>query len=192
MDDPLTSPAYARDTSPGGDSRSYRGSGRAAQRNPARGADHDPRGYPSSPARADYPAPAPAPAAERGDYPDPAAGRRDYPGTGSRHGYPAGGGEQTDPNVGRPAAPADYLASPPPARPSYDDSRPAETTSPQAGAGNPYGSFVDSAPPPAPETTGPTYPPAAPGSGGQGGYSTGATGSYGGQAGYPDPYRPGR
>ena len=183
VDDPLTSPAYARDTSPGGDSRSYRSSGRAAQRNPARGATDDTRGYPRGPARADYPA------AERGGYPDPAAGRRDYPGTGSRHGYPASAAEQTDPNAGRPAAPADYLASPPPARPSYDDSRPAETTSPQAGAGNPYGSFVDSTPPAPAETTGPTYPPAAPGSGGQGSYGTGAAGSYGGQAGLPGPVR---
>ncbi len=189
-DDPLTSPAYARDTSPGGDSRSYRGSGRAAQRNPAHGAADDTRGYPRSPARADYP----AGPAERGGYPDPAAGRRDYPGTGSRHGYPAGPGERTDPNAGRPAAPASYPASPPPARPSYDDSRPAETTSPQAGAGNPYGSFVDSTPPapPAPaETTGPTYPPAGTASGGQGGYGTGTSGGYSAQRRLPGPVRAG-
>ena len=167
-DDPLTSPAYARPTSPGGDSRSYRSSGRAPQRDQTRAAE-EPRGYPRSPAR------------------------DDYPGTGSRHGYPAAAGERTDPNAGRPAAPAGYPASPPPARPSYDDGRPAETTSPQSGTGNPYGSFVDSTPPPQPETTGPTYPPAAPSNGGQGSYGTGPAGSsYAGQAGYPDPYGPGR
>jgi hypothetical protein len=166
-DDPLTSPAYARDTSPGGDTRSYRSSGRTAPRDQPRAAE-EPRGYPRSPAR--------------GDYPD----------TSSRPGYPAAAGERTDPNASRPAASAGYLASPPPARSSYDDGRPAETTSPQAGAGNPYGSFVDSAAPPRPETTGPSYPPATPGTGSQGSYGTGPTSSYGGQAGYPDPYGPGR
>ncbi len=168
-DDPLTSPAYARDRSPGGDSRSYRSPGRA-QRDPARAADAS-RNYPRSPARTDYS----AGPADRGGYPDQVTGPHDYPGTGSRHGYPAGAAERTDPNAGRPAVSAGY---------------PAETTSPQAGAGNPYGSFVDSAPPPVPETTGPTYPLAGPG-GGPASYGTGAVG-YGGQAGYPDPYGPGR
>ena len=158
-DDPLTSPAYARSSSPAGDSRSYRGPGRSAQRDPARGGADDSRGYPRSPARGDYPA---APAQYDG-YPAPADGRRDYPGTASRHGYPASAGERTDPNAGRPAASAGYPASPPPARPSYDDARPAETTSPQAGAGNPYGSFVDSAPPSQADNTGPTYAPTGPG-----------------------------
>ena len=193
-DDPLTSPSYARSSRPAGDSRSYRGSGRAAQRDPARGGADDSRGYPRSPARGDYPA---APAQYDG-YPAAADGRRDYPGTASRHGYPASASERTDPNAGRPAAPAGYPASPPPARPSYDEARPAETTSPQAGAGNPYGSFVDSAPPPQPENTGPTYPPAAPtapaapATSGQGSYGTGPTASgYPASSGYPDPYAPG-
>ncbi len=197
-DDPLTSPSYARSSSPAGDSRAYRSSGRAAQRDPARGGADDSRGYPRSPARGDYPA-APAPydsypaaADGRRDYPAAADGGRDYPGTASRHGYPASPGERTDPNVGRPAAPAGYPASPPPARPAYDDTRPAETTSPQAGAGNPYGSFVDSAPPPQPENTGPTYPPAAPAGNGQGGYSGAPASGYPASSGYPDPYRPGR
>jgi hypothetical protein len=189
-DDPLTSPAYARSSSPAGDSRSYRGPGRSAQRDPARGGADDSRGYPRSPARGDYPA---APAQYDG-YPAPADGRRDYPGTASRHGYPASAGERTDPNAGRPAASAGYPATPPPARPSYDDARPAETTSPQAGAGNPYGSFVDSAPPPQADNTGPTYPPAGPAgpaASGQGSYSTGPASGYPASSGYPDPYAPG-
>jgi hypothetical protein len=188
-DDPLTSPAYARDSSGSGDSRTYRDSGRAARRDPARGAEES-RGYQRSAARGDYLA---APAQYDG-YPAPADGRRDYPGTASRHGYPASPGERTDPNAGRPAASAGYPASPPPARPSYDDGRPAETTSPQAGAGNPYGSFVDSAPP-QPDSTGPTYPPAAPAAppgGGQGGYGNGPAGNYPAPGGYPDPYAPAR
>ena len=189
-DDPLTSPAYARNSSPAGDSRSYRGAGRSAQRDPARGGADDSRGYPRGPARADYLA---APAQYDG-YPAAADGRRDYPGTASRHGYPASAGERTDPNAGRPAG---YPASPPPARPSYDDARPAETTSPQAGAGNPYGSFVDSAPPPPADNTGPTYPPAAPtapaapAASGQGSYSSGPASGYPASSGYPDPYAPG-
>jgi len=209
-DDPLTSPAYARNSPPAGDSRSYRGSGRAAQREPARGGADDSRGYPRSPARGDYPA---APVQYDG-YPAAADGRRDYPGTASRHGYPASAGERTDPNVGYPAASAGYPASPPPARPSYDDGRPAETTSPQAGAGNPYGSFVDSAPPPPAGSTGPAYPPVppvAPAANGQGNYgalpastgpattgpattrpaSTGPASGYPASSGYPDPYAPG-
>jgi hypothetical protein len=185
-DDPLTSPAYARDAAPARDSRSYRGSGRAAQPDPARGAAGESRGYPRSPDRGDYP----AGPAEQDSYRGPADGRRDYPAPASRHGYPAAAGERTDPN-------ARYPATAPPARSSWDDdARPAETTSPQSGSGNPYGSFVDSAPPPAPDSTGPTYPPAAPpapAANGQGSYGAGPAGSgYGGPAGYPDPYGPGR
>jgi hypothetical protein len=205
-DDPLTSPAYARDSGASRDSRSYRGSGRAARRDPARGTADASRGHQRSAARGDYPA---APAQYDG-YPAAADGRRDYPGPASRHGYPPSPGERTDPNAGRPAASAGYPASPPPARPSYDDGRPAETTSPQAGAGNPYGSFVDSAPPPQPDSTGPSYPPAAPAApagGGQGTYGTvpagngpagngpagnGPAGNYPAPGGYPDPYAPAR
>ena len=155
-DDPLTSPAYARDAAPARDSRSYRGSGRAAQRDPAHGAAEDSRGYPRSPDRGDYPA---GPRGQDG-YPDrrPAGATTQAPaaGTATRR-APASGPTRT---LG--SAPP-YPATAPPARPSWDDdARPAETTSPQSGSGNPYGSFVDSAPPPAPESTGPTYPPAAP------------------------------
>lgn len=193
-DDPLTSPAYARDKSPAGDSRSYRNPGRSAPREPARAAADESRGYQRSPARGDYPA-TPGP---YDSYPAAADARRDYPAPASRHGYPASPGERTDPGAGRPAASAGYPASPPPARPAYDD-RPAETTSPQAGSGNPYGSFVDSAPPPQPDSTGPTYPPAAPAApaSGQGSYGTGAAGTgpagnYPAPGGYPDPYAPAR
>ncbi|HTT52043.1 MAG TPA: hypothetical protein VMH35_11640 [Streptosporangiaceae bacterium] len=168
-DDPLTSPAFARDTSPARDSRAYRGPGHPARREPARGSGPETRGYQGGPDRAAYPAPA-----DPGSYPGQADRPHEYRSPASRHGYPAAG-ERTDPNA---------------IRPTWDDEpNPAETTSPQAGAGNPYGSFVDSTPL---ETTGPSYPLAPQAASVPSGYGPGPAGEHGPGSGYPDPYAPGR
>jgi hypothetical protein len=159
-DDPLTSPSFSRGAQPGEDSRSY-GSGSRPALQPADGTgSHSSRSYPGTPGGA-YPA-APdgyqAPAAAPGTEYPAAAPRR---GTGRRHGYPEAPAETTNPGRTRPGTSPGYPA--PAATPrSWDGDRPrrAEGSSPQAGAANPYGSFVDSAAPapaPAPAAA-PRYP----------------------------------
>jgi hypothetical protein len=197
-EDPLTSPSFSRASAPAEDSRSYRAAGRSRARSnggaPAGGYPQPSPGsggYPSTPAQADgYPGPAgggreyPAPAAPAG-YPDP--GDRTDP-----HGVRTGPhGVRTGPHGARPAA----------GRPAGDGRRGTEAPVPQqAAASNPYGSFVDSAPPPRPASTGPAstgpantgpantgphYPPTqTPASSSYPGYGTGPS------AAYPDPYGP--
>ena len=194
-DDPLTSPSFSREKAPTQDSRSYhRSAGRSRQQNRPRDADeHQSGGYP---------------AAGHGGYPSAldgydtnpgssANGRRGYPEAPGRHGYQAGTAERTDPNGLRPAATRQPAATPPD-RPGYPaaaagprtgwdgDRRPGPAApSPQAGAGNPYGSYVDSAPPPRPETGTSPYPESpAPAGGSYAGYGTGPS------AAYTDPYGP--
>ena len=195
-DDPLTSPSFSRGAQPAADSRSY-GSGSQPVLRAADGTgSHSSRSYPRTPGGAYPAAPGSAYQAAPGGYQAPAAATgTDYPaagpgrGTSRRHAYPEAPAETTNP--GRTRQPA---ASGPPApagRPSsWDGDRPrrAEGTAPQAGAANPYGSFVDSAAPaplpaPAPAAA-PRYPaePAAPAparNGPAAGYPA---------AGYPDPY----
>jgi hypothetical protein len=189
-DDPLTSPSFSRASAPAGDSRSYRGQARSS--NGSAPAD----GYPRTPGSGSYP----SSLAEPAGYPAPASRRRDYPAVPTAAGYPDPGdrtdplgdrtdplGVRTDPHGGRPAA----------SRPAGDSRRRAESA-PPAAASNPYGSFVDSAPPPsprpaspspagsAPASTGPHYPPAQPPASAAGypGYGTGPSTAY------PDPYGP--
>ena len=128
------------------------------QRPAAGTGSHSSRSYPRSPGGG-YPAApdgyqAPAAAVASTEY--PAEPRR---GTGRRHAYPESPGETTSPGRARPAAGPGY--PPPAATPaSWDGDRPrrAEGTSPQAGAANPYGSFVDSAPPAPAPAAAPRYP----------------------------------
>ena len=126
-------------------------------------------GYPVSPARTSsggYPA---APRASSGGYP-PAA-----PSTPAG-GYPAA----------PPASPAGGYSTAPPAGWDSEDRRPSPVSSSQSGPGNPYGSFVDSAPPSSRAAAAPTQYPqgqTAP----DGGYN-----SYPARpaASYPHPYEP--
>jgi hypothetical protein len=192
-DDPLTSPSFSRASAPPEDSRSYRTAGRG--RSPDDGSQV--AGYLRSPGSGGYPS---SPAQPDG-YPGPATGRRDYPVPGAPAGYPAPGdrtdphGVRTDPNGVRTdpngVRTGPHGARPPVSRPAGSDRRRTEGPAPQqAAASNPYGSFVDSTPPPrpgnpGPASPGPQYPPTQPL----------ANGSYRGQGtgpstAYPDPYGP--
>jgi hypothetical protein len=188
-DDPLTSPSFSRASAPTEDSRSYRAAGQGHSRDNGGQA----AGYPRSPANGGYPS---SPVQPDG-YPGPASGPRDYSAPGAPAGYPAPGdrtdphGVRTGPHGARPAA----------SRPVGSDRRHVEApAAQQATASNPYGSFVDSAPPPRPAApgpastgaprsgsagTGPQYPATqAPASGSYPGYGTDPS------AAYPDPYGP--
>jgi hypothetical protein len=185
-DDPLTSPSFSRASAPAEDSRSYQAAGRGQARSSNGSAPAG--GYPRMPGSGGYPSSSPA---ELAGYPAPASGRRDYPAVPTAAGYPDAGdrtdplGVRTDPAAGRPAA----------SRPPADSRRRAESA-PPAAASNPYGSFVDSAPPTrpaspgpagsAPASTGPHYPPAQPPASAAGypGYGTAPATAY------PDPYGP--
>jgi hypothetical protein len=178
-DDPLTSPSFSRASAPAEDSRSYRTAGPGSSRNDGGQA----AGYPLPPGSGGYPS---GPAQPAG-YPGPATGRRDYPATGAPAGYPAPG-DRTDPHSVRTGP---HGARPAASPPAGSDRRRAEGPAPQpAAASNPYGSFVDSTPPPrpanpGPASTGPQYPPTQPP----------ANGSYGEHergpsTAYPDPYGP--
>jgi len=186
-DDPLTSPSFSRASAPPADSRSYRSADQGRTRSGNGSAPA--AGYPRTPGS--------------GGYPVPASSGRDYLAAPAAAGYP-GPGDRTDPRGGRPVT----------SGPAGDDRRRAQPAPPVA-ASNPYGSFVDSAPPARPASTGPAstgpastgpastgpastgpagsapagtgqhYPPAQPAAGG--GYPGYGTGP---AAAYPDPYGP--
>ena len=161
----------------------------------------------------------PGPAAGYEAYPAAPGESRDYPASGGRHGYPAGQADRTDPGAARtdpgsprtspgrrrstsarqvqPAQPQpqvpgnSYPAGSSAGAPGWGSDRGAAAEAPaaQAGMGNPYGSYVNTAPPapasPASRAAAAT-PAQAPATGNSyPGYTTGPT------AAYSDPYRPG-
>ena len=142
------------------------------------------------------------PAAAYEAYPAAPGESRDHRASGGRHGYPAGQADRTDPGASRtdPGAsrtdPGRSRTSPGRRRstsarqvqPGQPQPQP-EAPSTQAGAGNPYGSYVDTAPSvptsPAPRAAAATPAPAPATGNSYPGYTTGPT------AAYSDPYRPG-
>ena len=140
-DDPLTSPSFSRQGAPAQDSRSYRSGGRDRPR----GSTGD---YPTG----DYPTGGhPSGGHPSGGYANGGYNNGGYPNAGysngsGAQGYQASDGEHTNPQAAYPAAwPSEQRPAPRPAAPRAP--RPAAPSAPsRAPAGNPYGSYVDSAP----------------------------------------------
>ncbi len=165
-DDPLTSPSFSRQGAPAQDSRSYRSGGRDRPRGST--GDYPTGDYPTGDyPTGDYPTGGhpsgghpsgghpsgghPSGGHPSGGYANGGYNNGGYPNAGysngsGAQGYQASDGEHTNPQAAYPAAwPSEQRPAPRPAAPRAP--RPAAPSAPsRAPAGNPYGSYVDSAP----------------------------------------------